>query len=105
AFAQEGTANVPRSSELDIYYPVPYAATPNLNFDNLPSGCEVVDQKENHFRVRNTANKSLAVNWKARGMRIPPAGQETIASPQQAQPPAVGNGITPAAKVGQPQQQ
>jgi hypothetical protein len=80
AFEQAGRLPVRTGPDPQVvYYAVPFAAPPNLEIED-PSGlCDIVDQKENCFKVRFHANvtaspQSLA--WKARGSR---AGQQALA--------------------------
>ena len=61
---QGGTARVPAGGELEVYYPVPFAAPPNLQIDgDDPDGCVVVEQRPDHFRLRNPAERARQAKW------------------------------------------
>jgi hypothetical protein len=68
---QEGKVTLLNSEERDVYYPIPYASIPNLELttDNLINHYEILQQKEDHFRVRNTIGLEIELNWHARGVR------------------------------------
>jgi hypothetical protein len=89
---QEGKVPVRPGSEQLIYYPVSYASPPNLELEDPFHVSDIVDQKENCFRVRfheSVASADLTLLWKARGVRGPsaPAAAPTAAS--ETSPPAV----------------
>jgi hypothetical protein len=69
-FAQEGTVHVKSDSDLDIYYPVPYQRPPNLVLKGETQTCEIVEQKEDHFRIHNPRGFQIDITWKARGLRL-----------------------------------
>jgi hypothetical protein len=92
-FEQVGRIQV-RSSPLDqtYYYPVPFASRPNLEIDDPYNMCEVVEQKEDCFKVKFHANVTSSTQylaWKARGVRV-----------HQAAPPPLVE--TPPATNGDP---
>lgn len=66
---QQGQARVPAGVEQDVYYPVPYASTPNLETSDCWSSTIVVMQCPTHFRVRNTSDSVERVEWTVRGVR------------------------------------
>jgi hypothetical protein len=68
-YCQEGEVSVPANSVRDIYFPAPYAHTPNLEISDTFHHSELLDQKADSFRVRNTAGYAITVSWKARGTR------------------------------------
>src|SRR5689334_6157534 len=53
---QKGNVHLQPHAEEDVYYPVPYANVPNMELTDAFSrnGFQIVDQKEDHFRVRNS---------------------------------------------------
>jgi hypothetical protein len=85
--AQEGTfAQIDAQSKV-VYYPIPYASPPNLEFtaesESRVADVEILEQKEDHFRFRVPGGSSGWVKWKARGLRRP-AG--TVPTPPDAAP-------------------
>jgi hypothetical protein len=95
AYTQEGSVRVEIGQELDVYYPVPYASPPNLEFKGLDS-YTILDQQADHFRVRakmegNTGGW-MACDWTARGVRAP-------LSPPPVQPVSAA---VPVEAVGKP---
>jgi hypothetical protein len=76
-FTQTGKAMVQAGEEFDVYYPVPFASPPNLEIKNNGLHAHVVvDQKADHFRVRNNGRAAEAfgrppIDWTARGVRVP----------------------------------
>lgn len=80
---QTSSITIPKGQELTIYYPKAYVSPPNLELDNSSAACKIVEQKADHFRVRNDGATPLTVNWTARGMPAQPAGvgaQPTVAA-------------------------
>lgn len=78
---QKGSIELQPGAEQDIYYPVAYGRPPNLELDACLDHYVLLEQKEDHFRVRNRdASGTTTLRWKARGM---PAG---------AQPPVIVTG-------------
>jgi hypothetical protein len=69
---QSGSAKVSVGQVTDIYYPVAYATAPNLELEDHKY--EIVEQKADHFRIRND-HGTPDVKWTARGVR---AGQPAI---------------------------
>jgi hypothetical protein len=90
---QRGKAFVPAGQEMTVYYPTPYSSTPNLEFDESDSkrNFQIVDQKPDHFRVKNLSPWSADVPWKARGITVTAARateSAPAASAQTASQPA-----------------
>ena len=81
ASSQTGKANVPGGQQLDVYYPVPYATPPNLE---IADEFVIVEQKADHFRVKNTSTFSRTVNWTARGVPIVIPGQPAVIAVEKA---------------------
>jgi hypothetical protein len=72
-FSQEFTTSLSPGAEIEIYYPVPYTATPHLVLDDGHGDCILTDQQATHFRIRNRSQQYVrTVTWKARGIRVPP---------------------------------
>jgi hypothetical protein len=65
---QIGEVSVPGHGEQVVYYPTPFASPPNLVLGDLSSHCELLEQKADCFRVKNTSVFSSTINWKACGM-------------------------------------
>jgi hypothetical protein len=94
--AQEGKVRSVHLASADqtIYYPIPYAAPPNLELHDPHGIYTVVEQKETHFRVRvsHTVGSTWdgdSVTWKARGVRCPPPAPPASTPPAEAAPPAL----------------
>jgi hypothetical protein len=64
------------SGEQDVYYPVPFASTPNLELDP-GMFVQILDQKPDHFRIGSSVSLGN-VDWKARGIRSLPAVGTTL---------------------------
>ncbi len=71
---QEGEAHVKGRCEIDVYYPLPYGQPPNLEMSEESDEYVLVDQKPDHFRVRNPSCFRGKVCWRARGVRSLPGG-------------------------------
>jgi len=72
----------------DVYYPVPFAHVPNLEFTNKDD-CVLVEQKEDHFRIRNGSWETVRVKWKARGIRVPAVAPVPPPGPGSVLPPTL----------------
>lgn len=72
-YSQTGKLEVPPGQEIEIYYAVPYAGPPNLVVSSTFSECQVIEQRPDHFRVKNTMSSPREVTWTARGLKGPPA--------------------------------
>jgi hypothetical protein len=73
---QTGKVTVRPSSEKVVFYPIPYASPPNLELEG-DSNVIVVEQKDDHFRVKSADHGpwTETVTWSARGVRrLPPSG-------------------------------
>jgi hypothetical protein len=96
---QEGKIPVRNNGDLVIYYPKPYTSPPNLEIEDGNSVCEIVEQKENSFRVHfkpTVAVSQQSITWKARGAQpvvpeIVPTGAVTPASSLTGPVPASTN--------------
>jgi len=84
--SQDGEVHLAGKTEQDIYYPIPYANIPNLEITDVskPQLVEIVDQKEDHFRIRSEVSFDINLHWRARGMRVgflpPPPPQPLVKS-------------------------
>jgi hypothetical protein len=67
---QTGRVDIPPGAILEIYYPVPYQSPPNLTIETSWQDCLIVEQKADHFKVKNPSGTAREVTWKARGLRI-----------------------------------
>ena len=78
---QKGTLH-PSDFDQDVFYPIPYASPPNLTIDEpFHRDVLIVEQEADHFRVRYTKDKPLAifgVEWTARGTRAPATKQQAL---------------------------
>ena len=87
---QEGKIHIRPGSEKLVYYPIPYSSPPNLELADDLDYCDVIEEKENCFRVRfhtgfSTSQQTLC--WKARGVRCAPPPAPPAAQPSDATPP------------------
>ncbi len=87
---QEGDLKLLQGQDQEIYYPIPYVSPPNLELSGDVDHCEIVEQKPDHFRIRNPKGATSCPHWRARGLRA--------AVP----PPAVFVAPPPAASSGPP---
>jgi hypothetical protein len=88
-FTQEGDIHLRKGQERDIYYPACYAAPPNLELSGDVDRCEVIEQRPDHFHVRNPGPFDASPHWKARGMRNS-AVQVIVPAGSPAPPPLSG---------------
>jgi len=105
---QNGEVTVPPGMEQDVYYPIPFACPPNLVLDDCGHECAIIDQRADHFRIRNlrmpgVMGDSLEVEWTARGLRaraipVPVAVSVPLPTPEKRSEPEVDNAL-PAAPV------
>jgi hypothetical protein len=94
AYAQTGKVHVPPGKEIEVYYPVSYVSSPNLELDSTFDDCLIVEQKADHFLVKNTGSFSREAKWKARGTKgSPPA---VVAGPASTQAPPAAMPAVPA---------
>ena len=87
-FSQTGKQEVPPGQELEIYYPVPYAGPPNLVAATTFSECQVIEQRPDRFRVKNTTSSPHELTWTARGLKGPPPVVVVPAATAEAVPTA-----------------
>jgi hypothetical protein len=99
---QSGKVVVMSHRWMDVYYTTPYAADPNLEISDHWGNCMVVIKSPTRFRVLNNSGSDLTVDWKARGIKAPPA-TTAVLGPPQSQPvatisaPPSSQAITPVA--------
>jgi hypothetical protein len=81
-FTQEGSLVASAGQEVDVFYPVPYASPPNLVVEDLMHNSTLVEQKADHFRLRNDGHFSLSCSWTARGLRgsIPQIDAQSVST-------------------------
>jgi hypothetical protein len=84
-FCQEGEATVSPGVIREVYYPVPYAHTPNLEISDTFNNCILVTEREGSFSVRNDSSHSVSVSWKARGQKAAPPA--VVVPPESVLPP------------------
>lgn len=72
-YLQQGVARIKGGGEFEVHYPVPYQHPPNVELNEDSEHCEIVEQHEDHFKVRNTSPFKAEAHWKARGVRVTPA--------------------------------
>jgi hypothetical protein len=89
-FCQEGEVTLAANELREVFYPVPYVNTPNLEVDDTFHNCLLVAQRENSFSVRNDAAHSVTVSWKARGMRGTPVTARPAVTVDAVLPPPAG---------------
>jgi len=96
-YCQEGEVPLVAGELREVFYPAPYAHTPNLELGGGLTHCELVEQHEDSFKVRNKSDFSVMISWKARGVRAPapaPPPPEPVLPP--APVPAGGPATTKA---------
>jgi hypothetical protein len=93
-YAQEGTAKVKANGTSTIYYPLPYASSPNLEVREDESTVkwdehfEIVEQRPDRFTVRNTDWAwAHSLHWVAKGARPAPPAGTAPPPPEPALPP------------------
>ena len=95
---QHGKLQVAPGQESVVYYPSPYMSPPNLEFDdaNVTKTCQIVEQRPDGFRVRNTSASTIDVGWQTRGMKAPTTAAITIDRTQTptVQPATYSTGAT-----------
>jgi hypothetical protein len=84
---QSGKITVNPSQEMNVYYPIPYQYPPNLQTEN-PGTCVVVEQKTDHFRIKNTGIWAQDVTWQSRGVQISTTTTITTTDTATAVPPS-----------------
>jgi hypothetical protein len=72
---QEGTVTL-RHEPLEVFYPVPYGAPPNLSLigtEFARKSCLILEQKQDHFKIHldNPSVSFLEVSWRAEGVADP----------------------------------
>jgi hypothetical protein len=70
---QEGVARIKGGGDTEVHYPVSYQKPPNLELVEDGDHCEIVEQHEDHFRIRNSSPFKAEPKWKARGVKVPAA--------------------------------
>ena len=70
AGATTGRVTIPAGQSQDVFYPHPYAATPNLVVEGGQNTCTIEDQLPNRFRVHNPGPFAREITWKARGEKV-----------------------------------
>jgi hypothetical protein len=83
---QSGKVVVPARSFQDVYYDVPYATIPKLEISDTWSRCVLATQSPTRFRVSNSSHSDVTVEWKARGIKAPPAPPPVVRAPQLRSP-------------------
>jgi hypothetical protein len=80
-FVQHGQVHLKPRGEQDVYYAAPFAGPPNLELGEDCDDCEVVEQKADHFRVRNRGFFRTTAGWTARGVKLTPCGPPAPETP------------------------
>ena len=79
---QQGEVHVAANSSQFVHYPLPYPRKPNIEIHSTFDDCEIAEERENGFLLRNPNCLSRTVKWKARGMRCdPPAAAPSVPPP------------------------
>jgi hypothetical protein len=98
-----GETEVQAGAEQDVYYPIPYATIPNLKLTGTHSSAFVlVEQREDHFRVKNTSSCCQEVGWKSRGLRASPCAPAPAATPAPPLVPAPAPAAEPPSPAVSP---
>jgi hypothetical protein len=99
---QEGKIPVRPRGEQVVYYPIAFAAAPNLELEDPKGVCDIVDQNETCFTVRfhaDAAGNQQALCWKARGQRVA-QGVIAPAGPKPETPPTTTSVPSSSASIG-----
>jgi hypothetical protein len=80
-FVQHGQVRLKARGEQDVYYPAPFAGVPNLELGEDCDNFEIVEQKPDHFRVRNRGFFGITAAWTARGVKLAPCGPPAPETP------------------------
>jgi hypothetical protein len=68
---QTGTETVGAGhSVLDVYYAIPYVSPPHLTISSTFDEAKVIEQRRDHFRVKNTGAFARSFHWKANGVKV-----------------------------------
>jgi hypothetical protein len=68
---QAGTETVGEGhGVLDVYYPIPYISPPHLSVSSTFDEVKLIEQRRDHFRVRNTGAFARKFDWKATGVKL-----------------------------------
>jgi hypothetical protein len=65
---EKGKVHIAANCIADVYYPHAFSTRPNLEFDDHHDCCELIEQREDGFRVRNQSSFGVTMTWKARGV-------------------------------------
>jgi hypothetical protein len=55
---------------LDVYYPMPYVSPPHLTVSSTFDEVKIIDQRRDHFRVKNTGSFKRNFDWRAKGVKV-----------------------------------
>jgi hypothetical protein len=100
----KGTLTIPAHQSLDVFYPNPYVATPNLIVENTWNDCKIEEQQANHFRIHNPGPFAREITWKARGEKMPAevllqSAKAGLGMPSATTPSATSTGAATVAGV------
>jgi hypothetical protein len=84
---QNGMTKIGAESEQDVYYPVPYLTPPYLELSLMRDNIKLIEQRRDHFRVKNIASDEKTIVWEAKGTRALLKPVSVVAAPQEAPPP------------------
>jgi hypothetical protein len=88
---QSGAASLHGRRPQTIYYPIPYASTPNLTLENAEDEdededeWEILEQQWDHFTVRRKGSP-VELKWTAKGLKGPPPAVPVVAAPVSSPP-------------------
>jgi hypothetical protein len=88
---QSGTLTYHGSKPQTVYYPIPYASTPNLTLKDSwkEDDWEIIDQQSDHFTVRRkdfARGSTPELTWTAKGLRGPPPAPPVVVTSTSAAP-------------------
>jgi hypothetical protein len=86
---QEGEVSIPGWAEREVFYPVAYARPPHLEVG--ADAFELVEQKEDSFKVKNRRGFSETCRWQAKGVKATPASVAVPAPPAPPEPVGTGH--------------
>jgi hypothetical protein len=97
-FCQEGECSL-AGCERDVYYPIPFAHPPNLEVTGLSGQYELLEQREDHFRIRGGSMPGTpTLQWKAKGVRAAratPCSPSPVSAPLTLSAPASSPALPP----------
>jgi hypothetical protein len=98
---QKGNVTLHGSKPQTVYYPIPYASTPNLTLKDSwrDDDWEIMEQQSDHFTVWQRCSSTREVTWKAKGLRGPSSAAPVVVAAASSPAPAPATPVLPAAPI------